>query len=153
MLDGKLYCDNGENHESKTCSCFNGLYSLFDTGYHGPTPSERHTTEYFDIRFYAGVGSVHIYPRRKDLIDRLNRLVGKERQWLPQDDTQATKSFWDHYDKAETITNTMVLPTVRYGQTSEEQINIAHTNACTAAGYDLSGMFQLNGAVDFSEAA
>lgn len=153
MLDGKLHCDNGADHESKSCLCFNGLYALFDSWYYGPTPSKRHTTEYFDIRFYSGVGTVHIYPRRKDLIDRLNRLVGKERQWLPQDDTQATKTFWQHYEKAETITNAMVVPAVRWGQPSEELINNAHTDACNAAGYDLSTMFQLNGTVDVSEVA
>jgi hypothetical protein len=153
MLDGKLHCDNGADHESKACLCFKGLYSLFDSGYHGPTPSKRHATEYFDIRFYSGVGSVHIYPRRKDLIERLNRLVGKERQWLPQDDNAATKDFWKHYEMAEKITDAMIMPHVRWGSPSDEQIDNAHTNACTAAGYDLSTMFQLSAASDVSEAA
>ncbi|OAI04900.1 hypothetical protein A1332_13825 [Methylomonas methanica] len=150
MLDGKLHCDNGADHESKACLCFKGLYSLFDAGYHGPATSVRHTTEYFDVRFYAQAGTLHIYPRRKDLIARLNRLVGQERQWLPHDDKAATKDFWKHYEMAEKITDAMVIPHVQFGTPSDDRINDAHTQACTAAGYDLSSMFQLSA---MSEAA
>ncbi len=58
---------------------------------------------YFDVRFYPGVGAIPFYPTNKAIIDRFNRLVGKERQWLPQDDAQASKAFWNQYDLAEKL--------------------------------------------------
>lgn len=62
---------------------------------------ERVTTEYFDIRFYSGAGTVHFFSRRPDLVDRLNRVVGAQRQWLPPEGERVSKEFWLQYDKAE----------------------------------------------------
>jgi len=140
MLDGKAKCSYG-------------LYDLFQAMPNDLKRSQRMTTDYFDVRWYRQAGTVHFYPRNRDLIDRLNRMVGRQRHWLPNDDNAATKEFWNHYDKAEKITEAMVMPRVRWGLPSDELINNAHTDACTAAGYDLAIMFQLSAAVDISEAA
>ncbi|MFY9328580.1 MAG: DUF4942 domain-containing protein, partial [Georgfuchsia sp.] len=62
---------------------------------------KRVSSSYFDVRLFPGIGTVHFYPRSKELMDRLNRLVGKERAWLPPDVNQAGPGFWTQYDKAE----------------------------------------------------
>lgn len=140
MLDGKAQCNYG-------------LYDLFQAMPNDLKHSQRMTTDYFDVRWYRQAGTVHFYPRSRDLIDRLNRMVGRQRHWLPNDDNAATEEFWNHYERAEKITDAMVMPRVRWGSPSDEHINNAHTDACTAAGYDLTTMFQLSTAVDISEAA
>jgi hypothetical protein len=140
MLDGKAQCNYG-------------LYDLFQAMPNDLKRSQRMTTDYFDVRWYRQAGTVHFYPRSRNLIDRLNRMVGRQRHWLPNDDNAATKEFWTHYERAEKITDAMVMPRVRWGSPSDEQINNAHTDACTTAGYDLTTMFQLSAAVDISEAA
>lgn len=61
----------------------------------------RMSTSYFDVRFYPGVGTIHFFPRDKKLIDRLNRLVGRHRKWLPPTDDGVSKDFWLQYEKAE----------------------------------------------------
>lgn len=63
--------------------------------------AKRIETSYFDLRFYAGVGTLHFFPKRKDLVDRLNRLVGAHRKWLPQEKSQATDAFWSMVDNAQ----------------------------------------------------
>jgi len=62
---------------------------------------KRISSNYFDIRFYPGAGTIHFFPRSKTLIGRLNRMVGKWRKWLPEDDAHANAAYWDYYDKAE----------------------------------------------------
>lgn len=61
----------------------------------------RVSASYFDVRYYPGVGTIHFFPRSKDLIDRLNRLVGRHRQWLPQEDAQAPAGFWEQHRRAD----------------------------------------------------
>ena len=70
---------------------------------------ERVSMDYFDLRFYPGVGTFHIYPKRKDLVDRLNDVVGRHRQWLPHDASQATPAFWAQYDQAELVASKLSL--------------------------------------------
>jgi len=62
---------------------------------------DRCSSSYFDMRYYRGVGTGHFYPTRPDLIERLNRLVGQKRRWLPPEDNLAGKDFWTHIRKAE----------------------------------------------------
>lgn len=62
---------------------------------------KRHDSEYFEFRLYKN-GNAHLFPKNKKLIDRLNRIVGKKRQWLPQDDEEATKEFWRNYNSDKT---------------------------------------------------
>lgn len=63
--------------------------------------ADRLSSSYFDIRYFRGRGTLHFFPRRKDLIERLNRLVGQHRKWLPPDDVTVGKDYWAHYDRAE----------------------------------------------------
>lgn len=77
------------------------LSHAFETQWSRLRTAERVSTEYFDIRFYVGVGTVHFYPRRQDLMDRLNRVVGLHRLWLPPADQTATNAFWQQFDEAE----------------------------------------------------
>lgn len=85
MLDGKL-----EPEVSLVSLSQNELLS-----------SERVQSTYFDVRYYAGAGTLHFYPRDKSLIDRLNRFVGKERQWIPSEEQNVSPEFWKQYDMAE----------------------------------------------------
>lgn len=61
----------------------------------------RISTRYFDLRYYKGRGTVHMFPNRRDLVDRLNRLVGAHRKWLPENPAQASEAFWQQYEDAE----------------------------------------------------
>ncbi len=69
----------------------------FDALFHG----QRVDSSYFSARFYPHAGTIHLFPLRKDLIDRLNRTVGTFRQWLPASDTMASDQFWHHYAAAD----------------------------------------------------
>lgn len=61
-------------------------------------------SSYFDIRYYPGTGTIHFFPRDKKLIDRLNRLVGRRRGWLPEENLKLeSNGFWEQYDKAEKL--------------------------------------------------
>jgi len=89
---------DGKSHESAF-----GLNGLFARSFADLKQGERLSCDYFDVRFYPGAGTFHLFPRRKDLVDRLNRLVGKQRQWLPPEDSSASKSFWAQFSDAEKI--------------------------------------------------
>lgn len=58
-------------------------------------------SSYFSIRHYPGVGTIHFFPKSAKLIDRLNKIVGRHRQWLPSEGTRVSDAFWLQYDKAE----------------------------------------------------
>jgi hypothetical protein len=62
---------------------------------------ERMSSSYFDVRFYPQAGTIHFFATNKALVDRLNRLVGQHRQWLPPVTEVAPEDFWAQYDKAE----------------------------------------------------
>jgi hypothetical protein len=61
----------------------------------------RVSASYFDVRYYPGIGTIHFFPTSKKLIDRLNRIVGNHRRWLPQTESNASPAFWKQYDQAE----------------------------------------------------
>lgn len=89
--------------DGKTFDSINGLYRLFD----GPAkvPSgERIQTEYFDVRVFYKAGTFHLFPRSQTLIDRLNRFIGKHRNWIPHDDSAAPEGFWEQFEAAEKVT-------------------------------------------------
>jgi hypothetical protein len=88
MLDGKLEPEFG-------------LVQAFRTHFKELKHGKRITTSYFDVRWYPGVGTIHFFPRDKALVDRLNRLVGRQRQWLPPEDDRVSDAFWEQYKKAE----------------------------------------------------
>lgn len=93
MLDGKIEVDEDETTPT-----------LLQLSQKRMLSSQRVTSLYFDVRFYPGAGTMHFYPKNKKLIDRLNRFVGRERNWIP-DETKGrvSDSFWVQYDKAEKL--------------------------------------------------
>ncbi len=103
--------------------------------------SGRHITTYFDFRYYKGAGTLHVYPRRKDLMDRLNRTVGRVRRWLPDEAHSSDPKFWAQYDDAEKVTARMdkidaVSARSRWDHRKTDDL---HEAACKALGMDLSG--------------
>lgn len=79
------------------------IASLFSKNAWELKQGERLSATYFDVRWYPGVGTVHFFPRSQETVDRLNRMVGRHRMWLPPDDSQANADFWKQYDKAERL--------------------------------------------------
>jgi hypothetical protein len=139
MLDGKNTTDSIDDEENTYISLefiFTKMFGLLQSG-------ERVSSDYFDVRYYHNAGTIHFYPVRKDLIDRLNRLVGKERQWIPQDDKQAGKAFWKQYDNAEKITRAMDLSKISdWNIRNDEKGLVAqkHIEACDKLGYDTNSL-------------
>jgi len=82
-----------------------------DTRHH-PNGTRLHGT-YFDLRYYAGTNTGHVFPRREDLVDRLNRVVGRLRQWLPPVDDAIGDDFWEAYDLAEKFSDQCVADAIR----------------------------------------
>lgn len=93
--------------DGKHASAINGLESLFSNAdsFKQLSQGERLSSDYFDVRFYPGAGTFHFFPRRVDIIDRLNRAIGKHRNWLPHNESEVSPAFWEQYDKAEKVTN------------------------------------------------
>ena len=60
----------------------------------------RYSTQYFDFRMYMS-GTIHFFPRDVEVVERLNRFVGRARQWLPPDLNEASADFITQYDQAE----------------------------------------------------
>jgi hypothetical protein len=122
-----------------------GLEFVFDNMFNLLKSGERVSSDYFDVRYYHGAGTIHFYPIRKDLIDRLNRLVGKERQWLPQDDKQAGKAFWKQYDQAEKVTKAMDLSKMSDWDIRNDEKGLVaqkHLEACDRLGYDTNSLLE-----------
>lgn len=90
MLDGKSKPENG-------------LVSLFTSteSFKRLCQGERLTSEYFEVRFYPQRGTIHFFPTNMEVVERLNRFVGKRRQWLPPVMTDASKDFEKQYEQAE----------------------------------------------------
>jgi len=88
LLDGKIEAEVG-------------LEAVFQHHFHRLRNGERVSGSYFDVRYYPGIGTIHFFPNSKTLIDRMNRLVGRHRRWLPPADAQAGKGFWKQFDQAE----------------------------------------------------
>jgi hypothetical protein len=79
------------------------LLSVARDRYQDLRAGERVSSSYFDLRFYPGVGTLHFFPRSKTLVDRLNRMVGRHRGWLPVSDEDVSAGFWEQFDKAEKL--------------------------------------------------
>lgn len=88
MLDGKVAPENG-------------LVDVFRRDFEYLRNGNRASSSYFDVRYYAGAGTIHFFPKSKDLVDRLNRLVGRHREWLPPESEHVSDSFWLQYEQAE----------------------------------------------------
>lgn len=90
--------------------------------------NQRVVTDYFEFRLYRQAGTIHFYPTKPDLIDKLNLLVGRQRQWIPSDETD--KNFWKQYEKAEQVTAKMKLKKPRWGDVLDNEITEEHTRVC-----------------------
>lgn len=78
------------------------VFSMLTAMSHAGFPEKtRVSSDYFDIRWYGGIGTVHFFPKRPDLVDRLNRIVGQRRQWLPPTGKPVSEDFWLQYNKSE----------------------------------------------------
>ncbi len=80
-----------------------GLVRTFDEHYQALRNGARMRSSYFDVRYYPGIGTIHFFPRDKTLVDRLNRLVGRQRSWLPPDGTRVSDAFWLQFESAEKL--------------------------------------------------
>lgn len=77
------------------------LVDVFRTRMANLKGGSRESTSYLDVRFYPGAGTIHFFPKSQDLMDKLNRLVGEYRQWLPPATETPSKDFKRQYDDAE----------------------------------------------------
>lgn len=89
MLDGKS--------EENTY----GLVSLFKDKFDALRDGSRECSDYFEVRYYPKRGTIHFFPKSKELMDRLNRVVGKKRQWLPPNIDEMNGDFVKQYEEAE----------------------------------------------------
>lgn len=122
----------------------NSLHNLFNNRFNELNGGARCSTEFFDVRYYSGVGTVHFYPKDKKLIDRFNRLVGRERAWLPMEDETVNPVFWKQYDKAEEITKAIIHPKINSWQRFEDShIPNAHLLACEKLRIDVETLLKL----------
>lgn len=146
MLDGKVAPELGLNE------LFKRHFKMLKHG-------ARMSSSYFDVRYYPGVGTIHFFPRDKKLIDRLNLLVGRHREWLPPQDVKARKDFWDQYERAEKddklIRSALVSSTDRYnnplasygfederGQAARKKIAEAVALHLESKGIDVQAMLE-----------
>lgn len=79
------------------------LQTIARTRYADLRAGERVDSSYFSLRFFQGIGTLHFFPKDKKLVDRLNRMVGRHRAWLPNSDDQASSGFWQQFDAAEKL--------------------------------------------------
>lgn len=102
LLEGKVLT-NGTVTTNGCTLQFKGLEYVFNNHFNELRAGQRVESEYFDVRWYGGVGTIHFFPRNKKLIDRLNRMVGRHRKWLPPEGARVSDDFWLAYDKAESF--------------------------------------------------
>lgn len=82
---------------------FDGLVDAFRKN--NVRSSERFTSRYFEFRFYAGAGTVHLFPKNPEVMEKMNRFVGQHRAWLPGDMNEANADFIKQYEKAESLSD------------------------------------------------
>ncbi len=92
MLDGK--------HEPEV-----SLVSVFENQFMDLRAGKRISASYFDVRYYRGIGTIHFFAKEKKLVERLNRLVGHQRAWLPPEGEKVNEAFWVQYQDAEKFDN------------------------------------------------
>lgn len=90
--------DGGKNTDA-----IYGLEKMFQHEMKALCSGQRCRSTYFDARFYPKSGTFHLFPTQKQLIDRLNRLVGQQRAWLPPDDSAVAPGFWQQFSEAERV--------------------------------------------------
>lgn len=80
-----------------------GLIDAFNHHLSDLRDGKRLSTSYFDLRYYPGIGTIHFFPNQAKIVDRLNIMVGKARNWIPEDMSKASSAFVKQYDDAEKI--------------------------------------------------
>lgn len=131
MLDGKAKPEHGIE------AVFNDPEAMSELRTGG-----RVSSDYFDVRCYFGRGTAHFFPKRADLIDRLNQVVGKHRQWLPEQEDQATPAFWEQYNKADKINAALDIKHIReydlryLKEEAMEQLDTAYAEAMKHVGIE-----------------
>lgn len=66
--------------------------------------SERIASRYFDVRYYKGVQTLHFYPKSSEVVEKINKFVGKLRQWIPGNMDEANSDFQKQYEGGEALT-------------------------------------------------
>ena len=100
-----------------------GLESVFRNHFHALRTGQRISGSYFDVRYYPGVGTIHFFPTSKALIDRMNRLVGNHRRWLPPAETQAGTGFWQQFDQAEKLDKAFRAEVSKHGNLDSRHVH------------------------------
>lgn len=98
---------------------------------------QRISSDYFDIRFFSGAGTMHFFPKRQDLLDRLNLLVGQRRQWIPDNFAEAPAAFREQYEKADKVTQKMeaiLANNPHWWRTSNKELAAAYEKGREASG-------------------
>ena len=113
MLDGKEKPDFG-------------LVDAFRTRMDDLCSGDRVPTSYFDVRYYPGASTIHFFPSSQELMDKLNRLVGEYRQWLPPNAGQASEAFMRQFNDAD-----------RFDKKMREEVERKRKEGCapTSRGY------------------
>lgn len=65
---------------------------------------DRFYTKYFSFRYFKGRGTIHFFPNSEEVVEKLNKFVGKLRQWIPGNMEEANEDFKKQYEKGETLT-------------------------------------------------
>lgn len=129
------------------------LESVFEEGtssFQNLRDGERVSCSYMDVRFYPGIGTIHFFPTRPDLIDRLNLLVGRARSWIPGGENEG---FWAQYADAEKISDKAMkrvsLARWEGKESKEEKISEALESTQKELGYHMDW----NASIDHAEGA
>ncbi|MCZ8255175.1 MAG: DUF4942 domain-containing protein [Polaromonas sp.] len=101
MLDGKSI-ESLEYEQGKPTAEM-GMVAALRAHWDDALDAKRIQSKYFDVRFYKGVRTMHFFPRRKDLVDRLNRMVGQRRNWLPPSYHDELKTYFKAFDISEKL--------------------------------------------------
>lgn len=80
-----------------------GLVDVFESQFNKLRTGSRVSGTYFDVRYYPGIGTIHFFPSNKELMDRFNRVVGKQRAWLPPSEGEVSEDFWKQYRYADKL--------------------------------------------------
>ena len=101
-MNDRVTCEAVMNGEAEPTV---SLEKSFDTQWSALRNAEKVETDHFFARYYKGIGTLHLIPKSQELMDRFNRVVGKQREWLPPDvdEGKASKAFWKQYDQAEKV--------------------------------------------------
>ncbi|HHV49172.1 MAG TPA: DUF4942 domain-containing protein [Rhodocyclaceae bacterium] len=97
MLDGKY------DPETGTPKPDYGLVDAIKNDWQALRAGDRVSTDYFDIRYYKGIQTMHFFPKSQAMMDKLNRMVGKARKWLPPEGERVSDAFWLNYESAEKL--------------------------------------------------